>query len=147
MNNINELYRNLIIKHYHKSNNKGLIKKNNSNDYLIMEKKNISCSDRIILQVKLEKQIIVDIKYETEGCIILTASASLMSIYLKNQKIETALRKKNIFINMLKNNFFKNNLLEEELQIFLLVKKFPGKVICASMPWNLLEEIILNKKN
>ncbi|WP_284928401.1 Fe-S cluster assembly sulfur transfer protein SufU [Candidatus Phytoplasma sp. AldY-WA1] len=139
---MNQLYRDLIIKHYRNPFNKGLIKNNELIHYCVMKEKNISCSDEIILQVKFENKDIVDIKYEVQGCAILTASASLMSIYLKKNDLILAIKKIKHFCNMLKNEIFDPQLLDEELLVFETIKDFPGRFKCASMPWKLLLQMI-----
>ncbi|MEZ0180023.1 Fe-S cluster assembly sulfur transfer protein SufU ['Camptotheca acuminata' phytoplasma] len=146
MDNFNKLYRDLIIKYYRNPVNKGLIQDSEFDKYFTIKKKNIACSDEIILQVKLDKDVITDIKYEAQGCIILQSSASLMSVYLKNIEIKTAIKKINNFCDMLENKLFDKDILEEELQIFSLVKGFPGRFVCASMPWSLLLEVLESSK-
>lgn len=43
---------------------------------------------------------------------------------------------------MLKNEIFDPQLLDEELLVFEMIKNFPGRFKCASMPWKLLLKMI-----
>ncbi|WP_341266345.1 Fe-S cluster assembly sulfur transfer protein SufU [Candidatus Phytoplasma fraxini] len=143
---MNQLYRDLIIQHYRNPLNRGLIQNSQKQNYVILQKRNISCSDKIILQVKFYNSNIVDIKYEVEGCAILIASSSLMSVYLKECNLKLAVVKINNFCNMLQNKKFNSEILDKELQILEVISKFPGRFICASMPWKLLLQIIDKKQ-
>ncbi|WP_323847658.1 MAG: SUF system NifU family Fe-S cluster assembly protein [Phytoplasma sp.] len=139
---MNQLYRDLIVKHYRNPFNKGLIKNTKKNNYIIFKKKNISCSDEITLQVRFDNWNIVDIKYDVKGCAILIASSSLMSIFLKNYNLKVAITKINNFCNMLQNKKFNPDLLEKELQVLKVISQFPGRFVCASTPWQLLLQMI-----
>lgn len=139
---MNKLYRDLIVKHYRNPLNKGLVKDIESINYRVMQKKNISCGDEIILQVKFENQNITDIKYEVRGCAILIASASLLSLYLNKNNLTLAFHKIQNFCNMLQNKVFNPSYLDKELQSLKVIQNFPGKFICASMPWQLLLQMI-----
>ncbi|MBP3059369.1 SUF system NifU family Fe-S cluster assembly protein [Texas Phoenix palm phytoplasma] len=138
---INELYRSLILKHYKNPLNRGLLK-NNLKNYFFSSEKNLSCGDEIIIQILVHNRKIVDIRYEVEGCSILVASSSLMSVILKNEYIETASQKINNFCNMLQKKSFKESLICSELKSFKIIQHFPGRIFCAIMPWTLLLKII-----
>ncbi|XXP77134.1 MAG: Fe-S cluster assembly sulfur transfer protein SufU [Lettuce witches'-broom phytoplasma] len=140
-----ELYRQLILKHYKNPANIEL-EKNNPHAYL-SQKKNVSCGDEITLQVTLEKNKIVNIRYELQGCSILVASASLMSIHLKNTTLEESIEQINHFLNLLENKPFDKKVLKKELHILENVTHFPGKFKCASMPWTLLLKMIQERQN
>ncbi|TVY12120.1 iron-sulfur cluster assembly scaffold protein [Candidatus Phytoplasma pini] len=147
----NELYHSLIMKHYRNPLNKGL-RKNDNEKCFIKENEIINCGDdRITLQVCIDNDLIFDIKYEVEGCAILISSISLMSLYVKKIPFIKLQNKIINFVNMLQGTKFKKELLEEELQIFEVIKNFPSKFACASLPWQLLLQIIQqaisNKKN
>ncbi|MFR0368014.1 Fe-S cluster assembly sulfur transfer protein SufU [Candidatus Phytoplasma palmae] len=138
---INELYRSLILKHYKNPLNRGLLK-NNLKNYFFSEEKNLSCGDEIVIQILFNERKIIDIRYEVEGCSILIASSSLMSVILKNVYIENAIQQINNFCNMLQKKSFKKSLICPQLKYFELIQHFPGRVVCASMPWTLLLKII-----
>jgi nitrogen fixation NifU-like protein len=141
-----ELYRQLILKHYKKPSNMGL-DRNKSSDYFLSQHKNVSCGDEITLQVFFSNNNILNIRYELQGCSILIASASLMSIHLKDNTLEESIQQINHFINMLQNKPFDKKVLKEEFHIFKNVTHFPGKFKCASMPWTLLLKIIQKQQN
>ncbi|CCP88354.1 Fe-S cluster assembly sulfur transfer protein SufU [Candidatus Phytoplasma solani] len=137
----NKLYRDLIMKHYQNPHNWGLSK---DDDFISLSYKNASCGDSIILQIKLLDQKLVDIKYETQSCAICKASASLMSIYLKNNSIKEGLTKINNFLNMINNEFLDELQMEKDLLLFKQFSHFPGRRTCILLPWKALQKIIIN---
>jgi nitrogen fixation NifU-like protein len=144
---INKLYRELILKHYKEPFNKGLLKK--KGNFLISNSHNILCNENIKIQIFFEKDQILEIRYETEGCAILVSSASLMSFFLKTINLQFSIEKIKNFLKMLNKQKFQNEQINKELYIFRDVSKFPSKLVCASLPWELSLSIIqkyLSKK-
>ncbi|GAK74025.1 MAG: SUF system NifU family Fe-S cluster assembly protein [Candidatus Phytoplasma asteris] len=143
---INKLYRDLIIKHYQEPQNWGL---SQDPDFINITNKNVSCGDSISLQIKISNQKLIDIKYETQACAICRASASLMSIHLKNLEIPQTLEKINHFLAMNNNQIYDETQLDKELLLFKHFINFPGRVACISLPWKALQQVIKahNKKS
>ena len=66
------------------------------------EKKNPMCGDIITIEINVKKNKIQDIGYKSKSCIYCQASASLLSNFLVNQKLEEArliLKSTKIFYN------------------------------------------------
>ncbi|KXT29121.1 nifU-like N terminal domain protein [Candidatus Phytoplasma oryzae] len=144
---INELYRDVIIQNYNKPFNKGLLfkkKPKGYNDFIISYSKNIFCNEFIKIQIFFEIDKILDIRYETEGCIILVSSSSLMSFFLKKTHLKLSLEKINNFLQMIQKKKFDSTLINKELYAFQNISSFPSKINCVSMPW-LLSLKIINK--
>ncbi len=53
---------------------------------------NPTCGDRIQLTLKVEDGMVVDAKFEGEGCSISMSSASMMTQAIKGKMIEEALK-------------------------------------------------------
>ncbi|KND62704.1 iron-sulfur cluster assembly scaffold protein [Candidatus Phytoplasma phoenicium] len=140
-NSIQEIYRKLILKHYHQAFNRGLIE----NFHLPMctaQEENKICGEKIILQIAIDQQKLIEIRYETQGCAILIASASLMSMHLKNLNLCTIIKKIINFLNMIDEKPFDKNYLEKDLLCLQEIKHFPGRILCVSLPWKLLLQMI-----
>ncbi|MDO8168164.1 iron-sulfur cluster assembly scaffold protein [Candidatus Phytoplasma melaleucae] len=136
----NQSYRALLIKHYKNPLNKGLIKdsKKHQPNYVVLKNNNINCGDKIKIQIYFYQKIITNIRYEAEGCSIFIASASLMSVYLKNLNFKLGICKIENFINMIQNKPFQEDILDKDLLCLKPISFFPGKFICISAPWLLL---------
>lgn len=69
------LKREIILDNYSHPFNKTV---ENTDDYIKVNSNNESCIDNIDLYLKIENDIIVDIKFDGEACAISTASTSIM---------------------------------------------------------------------
>lgn len=145
MNELEEMYNDLIMEHSMNSYNK---KKLESCDFC--EKgHNPNCGDEIEIGVKLggkNNEIIEDMAFTGHGCAISQASTSIMIDTLKGKTIKEAKEIIKIFIEMIKRET-KN---EEELKkiedaiAFKNVSNMPARVKCALLAWHTVEEM-LNK--
>ena len=65
-NNLDTLYRQVIMDHYKNPRNKGILEDSS----LTIDMNNPTCGDRIHLTLKVEDGIVADAKFEGEGCSI-----------------------------------------------------------------------------
>jgi NifU-like protein involved in Fe-S cluster formation len=63
--------------------------------------KNHTCGDKVIIYLKINKEIIKKISYKTESCLICQASCSIFSDCIKNKNLNTAINFTKLFINFL----------------------------------------------
>ncbi|PQP79542.1 SUF system NifU family Fe-S cluster assembly protein [Candidatus Phytoplasma phoenicium] len=143
-NSIQEIYRKLILKHYHQAINRGLLE-DSTLSMLTSQEENKICGEKIILQIYIKQQKLTEIRYEAQGCAILIASASLMSFYLKNLNLFAIIQKINHFLNMIDKKPFDNNYLEKDLLYLQEIQHFPGRILCVTLPWKLLLKMIRKK--
>ncbi|MBI4120595.1 MAG: SUF system NifU family Fe-S cluster assembly protein [Parcubacteria group bacterium] len=80
------LYRDTLLDHYHNPRNYGL------RDSFDMEAKgtNPLCGDSLTLRLKLDGGKIFDVCFESEGCVISRASASLLLEHIKGKAVAEA---------------------------------------------------------
>ena len=97
-NNLDTLYRQVIMDHYKNPRNRGTIEDEGS---ITVEMNNPTCGDRIDLQMKVEDGIVQDAKFEGEGCSISMASASMMTQTVTGKPVEDALKMSEIFSEMM----------------------------------------------
>ncbi|MDV3167205.1 MAG: iron-sulfur cluster assembly scaffold protein [Vigna little leaf phytoplasma] len=142
--NINEIYREIILKYANLTMHQGLIPKTPFPN-IISRKENKICGESIILQIFISEKKLTMIKYKTKGCAILVASSSLMSIFLKNLPLSIVIKKINHFLNMINNKHFDSSYLEKDLLSLKLINNFPGRLLCATIPWELLLKMIQKK--
>ena len=137
-NNLQNLYRQVIMDHYKNPRNKGLYE---NNEYVTIHLNNPSCGDEIDIQVKIENDTIVDIRHHGVGCSIWCSSASVMSETLKNKSVKEAKKITNNFFEMLKGNEYDDTDLDEA-EIYIGVSQFPARIKCASLAWKALEKAV-----
>lgn len=79
----NDLYKELILEHYHSPHNVGSIESS-----LKMSMDNPSCGDRVKMSVLLKDDRVIDIKHQTSGCAMCVASASILTDFVKGKKVD-----------------------------------------------------------
>ena len=139
MNNINDLYRQVIMDHYKSPRNKGL---KEGEGYHNLRLKNPSCGDDVTIQAKLENGIITSIRHEGSGCSICCSSASVMSEVLKGKTIEEAKAIIEDFYSLIKGEEVKDEEALEDAIAYQGVANFPARVKCATISWRALGAIL-----
>ena len=102
--------------------------------------KNHTCGDKIKIYLKINKNIIKKISYETESCLICSASSSIFANCLKNKNINKILIFSKKFIKLIFNKNFNLTGKWKELN-FLLKKKYFNRKSCITVPFNALIKI------
>ncbi|MCR5098291.1 MAG: SUF system NifU family Fe-S cluster assembly protein [Lachnospiraceae bacterium] len=112
-----------------------------------LEGVNPSCGDDIILNLKIENDVIVDGAYEGDGCAISQASADMMLDLIIGKSKEEALRLSDIFMRMIKEGITDEERDElEEAGVLQDVSHMPARVKCAVLGWHTMEEMVRDGK-
>jgi len=136
-NNLDTLYRSVIMDHYKKPRNKGML----DDSSLTIDMNNPTCGDRIRLTMKVEDGKVVDVKFEGEGCSISMSSASMMTEAIKGKDIETAKKLSHIFSEMIQGNEYNEEDLDlGDIEALQGVCKFPARIKCATLAWKAMEK-------
>jgi|SRR5690625_1285027 len=136
-NNLDTLYRQVIMDHYKHPRNKGVLK----NNALTVEMNNPSCGDRIMIHLQIEDHIVADVKFEGEGCSISLASASMMTQAIKGKKVSDALRIWKFFSKMMIGEDIDTGELDlADIEALQGVSKFPARIRCATLAWEAMEK-------
>ena len=96
-NNLDQLYRSVIMDHYKNPRNKGVL----DNGSMTVDMNNPTCGDRIRLTFDIENGIINDAKFEGEGCSISMSSASMMTEAVKGHSLGEAMQMSQEFTKMM----------------------------------------------
>ena len=137
-----ETKRSIILEHYQNPKNKGLI---NDETYLKINMNNESCIDEVNLMVKLENNIIKDVRFDGEACAICTSSTSIMIETLIGKTIEEAKEIINNFYDMIEEKEYNTDILEQA-NAYNDIYKQPSRKKCALLGWWGIEKI-LDKEN
>lgn len=140
--NIEQLYREVIMDHYKNPKNKGLLK---SSGYHFVHFNNPSCGDDINVEVKIDKDIIKDIRHDGHGCSICCSSASVMSETLKEKSVGEAKEIINDFYTMIKGETITKKMEDNlgEAIAYTGVSQFPARIKCATLSWKAVEKAII----
>ena len=136
-NNLDQLYRSVIMDHYKNPRNKGSL----AEDSVTIDMNNPTCGDRIHLTLKVEDGIVKDAKFDGEGCSISMSSASMMTQIVKGKKIEEALELADIFSKMMLGEEFDVDKYDlGDVEALQGVAKFPARIKCATLAWKAMEK-------
>ncbi len=143
MDNLDELYNDIIMEHSMNSYNK---KKMSNADFSEIGH-NPNCGDEITLEMKMNGDVIEDMAFSGHGCAISQASTSVMIDTLRRKNIYEAKEIIRIFIEMIKRETKDESELEklEDAIAFKNVSNMPARVKCALLAWHTVEDM-LNKK-
>ncbi|MDQ0430338.1 nitrogen fixation NifU-like protein [Planomicrobium stackebrandtii] len=141
-NNLDQLYRRVIMDHYKTPRNKGTIEDNSVN----IEMNNPTCGDRIHLTLQVEDGIVKDAKFDGEGCSISMASASMMTQAVKGQEIDTALKLSGIFSDMMLGKDYDDSIDLGDIEALQGVSQFPARIKCATLAWKAMEKGVQNEE-
>ena len=133
-----EIKRTIILENYQNPKNRGLIEDDS------YEKKNTnseSCIDQIDLQIKVENDVVKDIRFDGEACAICTSSTSIMINSLIGKKINDALEIINNFESMINEKEYNEELLGEAI-VYCDISKQPNRKKCALLTWEGTKEVL-----
>lgn len=140
---INQIYSELIREHSLHSTHKHNLEGKTHSQLGV----NPSCGDEIILNLKINNNIIEDASYEGMGCAISQASTSMMIDVIKGETLENAKSKVDTFLKMIKNEEIPEIELDklEDAIVLESVNKLPARVKCAVLAWRTLDKILEKK--
>lgn len=140
MDNLQELYQQVIIDHGTQPRNFGTLEPCSHQ----AEGFNPLCGDELMLYLQTEDDVITDVKFTGQGCAISTASASLMSQYLVSKNIEQVKDAMQAFTQMVTESPDDEYPALGKLTILAGVNKYPSRVKCATLAWHTLQAALDN---
>lgn len=135
------LKRELILEHYQHPKNKGLI---DDDTYIKINMNNESCIDEVDLMIKLENDIITDIRFDGEACAICTSATSIMIDTLIGKSLEEVKELYQNYSNMIDEKEYNPTILEQA-NAYDDIYKQPNRKKCALLPWWGIEKLLKEK--
>ena len=132
---LDDLYREILIDHYRHPRNAGPV----DDAELAAEELNPTCGDRVRLAVELKDGRIERVCHQSRGCVISTASASMMSEFARGLTPQEFAQKAGAFIAMMRGEAAWRPEGLEDLAALEGVKKYPLRIKCATMCWHALK--------
>lgn len=139
----NNMRRSIILDNYENKENRCRIE---DSAYIKHNNRNVSCIDNIDLYIKLEDNIIKDIKFEGEACVISISTTAIMCDLLKNKSVDEAIEIVRNYDNMIEEKEYNKDILKDAV-VFDDIYKQPARKKCATLTWHgILEELLKLKK-
>ena len=137
----NDMMRSIIMDHYSNPTNKH---EPNSDKFEKIHMHSDNCIDDLNIFLLVENNVVKDACFEGVACTISTASTDIMCDLLKGKDIEEA---KNIikqYDNMIHEQPFDEEVLEEAI-VFINTSKQAARIRCATIGWNAADAILKGK--
>ncbi len=140
MEDLTEVYNELIMEHSMNSYNKKELKEASFCEM----GHNPNCGDEIKLELKMDGDIIEDLAFVGHGCAISQASTSIMIDTLRGKTIEEAKEIIGTFIGMIKREITDEAELRklEDAIAFRNISHMPARVKCALLAWHTIEDML-----
>lgn len=136
-NNLDQLYRSVIMDHYKNPRNKGALDETS----VTIDMNNPTCGDRIHLTLLVEDGIVQDAKFDGEGCSISMSSASMMTQIIKGKTVEEANELAEIFSKMMLGEEYDDKKYDlGDVEALQGVAKFPARIKCATLSWKAMQK-------
>ena len=140
MSELTDLYQQVILDHNRRPRNYGKLEGANRH----AEGFNPICGDHLTLYLRMNGDVIDDLRFEGEGCAISKASASLMTEGLKGKTTAEAEALFERMHELLTGTVDVEAEAEAlgKLAVFSGVREFPARVKCASLSWHALHSAL-----
>lgn len=141
MDELRDLYQNVILDHNKSPRNFGRLDDANRT----ARGHNPLCGDQLTLYLEVDDDDrIADVRFEGQGCAISTASASLMTEFVKGRPLAEVLDTFERFHALVTRPATEE--VEEEglgkLAVFAGVREYPARVKCATLSWHTLQSAL-----
>lgn len=142
MTDLRELYQELILDHSKKPRNFGPLPGATHSGV----GHNPLCGDKLTLALTVKDDVILDAKFEGDGCAISKSSASLLTEAIRGKPLTDAKRLYETVHAMICGESPPQDSIEiGKLKVFGGVSEFPARVKCASLSWRTLDSLLSGK--
>ena len=141
---LRDLYQEVIFDHYKRPRNCGALEDASHH----AEGHNPLCGDHVTIYLKVDGDVVRDVRFEGAGCAIATASASLMTEALKGRKladVEALFRGFHDMVTEAPGPAASHDL--GKLEVLAGVREFPARVKCATLAWHTLQAALRAQEN
>ena len=139
---LRDLYQEVIFDHYKRPRNCGPLEHASHH----AEGHNPLCGDRVTVYLKVDGDVVRDVRFEGTGCAIATASASLMTEALKGRRIDEVEALFRSFHDMVTDAPASASSDLGKLEVLSGVREFPARVKCATLAWHTLNAALARRQ-
>ena len=134
---LQDMYQEIILDHYRNPHHKGLRDPFDAQVYHV----NPTCGDEVTLRVALKdvggEAVVEDVSFESLGCSISQASASVMTDLVIGKPVSEAMKIEDAFLELMKSKgqLEPDEDVLEDAVAFAGVSKYPARIKCALLGW------------
>jgi len=138
---LDELYREVILDHFKNSSHRGQL----SGAQITAAGNNPLCGDELAFSLKLADGRVGKARFEGKGCAISQAAASMLSQQVEGKTLDEIRRIIEAMKGLMQGDDPDPSLDLGDLESLAGVRKFPVRVKCAALSWNIVEQGLLKE--
>ena len=142
MSELMDLYQEVILDHTRRPRNFGSLEHATHR----AEGHNPLCGDRVAVSLRLDGDVVREIRFEGKGCAISTASASMMTELLKGREAGLLQTVFGQFQDLVTGRLIEPPEDLGKLVAFAGVAAFPVRVKCATLAWHTVKAALQNRQ-
>jgi nitrogen fixation protein NifU and related proteins len=130
---IDSLYQEIILDHYRNPHHKGLREPYDAEVHHV----NPTCGDEVTLRVHIADGVVQDVSYDSLGCAISQASASVLTDLVIGRPVDEARKVHETFLGLMQSRgeTEPDEEVLEDAVAFAGVAKYPARIKCALLSW------------
>ena len=135
-----ELKRSIILDNYQNANKKYI---SDGEEFTKINTRNVSCIDNLDIYIDMDGNIIKDISFEGEACVISISSTNILINLLIGKSKKEALYIINNYLKMINEEEYDKDVLKD-LLVFDDTSKQPSRIKCATLTANGIKNFLEN---
>ena len=137
-----DLKRSIILDNYQNPNNKHT----SDSSYVKINTRNVSCIDNLDIYLKIKNNIIEDISFEGEACVISISSTNILTNLLIGKTREEGIYIIDNYLKMINEEEYDSEVLKE-LLVFDDTSKQPSRIKCATLSASGIKNFLEKEEN
>jgi nitrogen fixation protein NifU and related proteins len=135
---LDDLYKEVILDHYKSPRNKRELPDATAS----LQKNNPLCGDEVMIHARLEDGKVAEVTFEGQGCSISQASASMLTESVAGKTVEDAAGLTREFRGMMEGSVDPDEDAFGDLIALKGVVKYPVRIKCAVLAWDVLQDVL-----
>ncbi len=128
-----DLKRSIILDNYQNPYHR--LRHDGNKDYVKINSRNVSCIDNIDVYIKMNGDLIEDISFEGEACVISISTTSIMASTLVGKTIDEAIKIIQTYDDMIEEKSCDLSILGDAV-VYDDIAKQPSRKKCATLTWH-----------
>ena len=128
-----DIKRSIILDNYQNPNNKRV----SGTGYIKINTRNVSCIDNLDIYLKIENDIIKDVSFEGEACVISISSTNILTNLLIGKTKEEGIYLIDNYLKMINEEEY-----DKEVLVFDDTSRQPSRIKCATLSANGIKKFL-----
>ncbi len=133
---LDALYRDVILDHFQHPTHRGELEDAD----IRVEGSNPLCGDELTVTMTVDRGSLTAVRFLSKGCAISQAAASMLAGHLEGKTVREAHRVVEAMKALMQGQAVDDAIDLGDLEALAGVRKFPVRVKCAALSWNVVEQ-------